>query len=82
MPANVQFPVVGTALVLNCETDIAEPSTYEWYKGGTKDSTTGKSLTIAGDKANDGDYKCIVLDSSGLKSAESPVTSIAFNSKS
>ena len=81
MPAGVEYPVVGTSIALNCETEITGATKYEWYKGETKDAETGKSLTIAGDKANDGDYKCIALDASDKKSAESPVTNVAFNSK-
>ena len=81
-PTDVEYPVVGTPLELNCETtDITGTKTYEWYKGADKDSEDGKTLTIPGDKANDGAYKCIVLDTNSKKSAESPVTNVAFNSK-
>ena len=80
-PPDVEYPVVGTSLALDCETNIAGATTYEWYKGDTKDAETGKTLTINGDVANDGNYKCIVLDASSKKSAESPVTNVAFKSK-
>ena len=80
-PTDVEYPVVDTSLTLNCETNIAGAATYEWYKGDTKDAETGKTLTIAGDTANDGDYTCIVLDASGKKSAMSPATNVAFKGK-
>ena len=80
-PTGVEYPVVGTSLALDCETNIVGATTYEWYKGDTKDAETGKTLTINGDVANDGNYKCIVLDASSKKSAESPVTNVAFKSK-
>ena len=80
----VVYPVVGTDLELNCETaDITGTLTYEWYKGADKDAHDGKTLTISGDKTKDGDYKCIVIvdGDDTKKSAESPVTNVAFNSK-
>ena len=80
-PADVEYPVVGTSLTLSCETNIAGASTYEWYKGDTKDAETGSTLTIAGNTANDGDYTCIALDGGGKKSARSPATNVAFKSK-
>ena len=80
-PTDADYPVVGTSLALDCETNITGVATYEWYKGETKDNETGKTLTITGDTANDGAYKCIVLDADGKMSAESPVTNITFNSK-
>ena len=61
-PTDTDYPVVGTSLALDCETNIAGADTYEWYKGETKQAETGKTLTIAGDTANDGAYKCIVFD--------------------
>ena len=80
-PTDVEYPVVGTSLALDCETNIAGAATYEWYKGEIKYAETGKTLMITGDTANDGAYKCIVLDADGKISAASPVTNITFNSK-
>ena len=80
-PTDLEYPVVGTSLAPTCDNDISDASTYQWYKGATKDSETGKTLTITGATANDGDYKCVVLDSNSKKSAESPVTNVAFKSK-
>ena len=78
----VVYPVVGTDLELKCETtDITGTLTYEWYKGADQQSGNGKTLTISGDKTKDGDYKCIVIVDATKKSAESPVTNVAFNSK-
>ena len=82
MPTDVKYPVVGTPLALDCETtDITGTLEYQWYKGDTEQSETGKTLTINGDKSNDGNYKCVVVDTDTKKSSDSPVTNVAFNSK-
>ena len=80
--AGVEYPVVGTPIKLTCKTEITGATKYEWYKGVTKLAETGKSLTIPGDIANDGDYKCIAFDANSNKLDESPVTDIAFKSES
>jgi hypothetical protein len=81
-PTDVEYPVVGTSLVLSCDltVDIAGSKTYAWYKGADDQSTTTQTLTINGETSNDGDYKCIVIVD-GKRSAKSPGTNVAFNSK-
>ena len=82
MPTDVKYPVLGTPLALKCETtDITGTLVYEWYKGDTKQTEEGKTLTIDGETNNDGDYKCVVVDTDTKKSSDSPVTNVAFNSK-
>jgi hypothetical protein len=79
----VAYPVVGTSLELSCDLteDITGVKTYEWYKGDDNQNTATQTLTINGETNNDGDYKCILIVDGSKRSAKSPGTNVAFNSK-
>ena len=79
----MKYPVVGAVgLVLECNTDISPPPTkFEWYKGAIEQGHTSAQLTIPSEIVNSDEYKCVAVDITGKKSAKSPGTTIAFQSK-
>ena len=79
--ASVEFPIEdGDAIILTCNTDIEDPDSYEWFKGGGKmPNENQETINIGNTKATaSGEYKCSV-NKGNDSSAKSRGKIISFN---
>ena len=85
LPADVVYPVLGTALELTCIYGGSDftASKWEWYKDNqVMPSKTAQKLTIEGaTNSDDGSYHCIAEDAQQKKTAATPAKSVKFHSK-
>ena len=85
MPANVEYPVLGTALELTCTYGGSDftASTWEWYKDNAPVSNQAAQKLKITDTTNgdDGSYHCIAVDAQQKKTAATPAIPVKFHSK-
>jgi hypothetical protein len=85
MPADVVYPVLGTALELTCTYGGSDftASTWEWYKDNVLVSNqAAQKLTITGATNSDnGSYHCIAVDARQKNTAATPAIPVKFHSK-